>query len=81
VSEETLLAFADHGKLGDMLEQDSICAEKVIADVSGEGVDVNAMAESLQRQGAKAFEADWAALLDSIETKAARLRTARPNRR
>ncbi len=80
VPEETLLAFADHGKLDDMLEPDSVSAQKVIAEIAGEGVDVDALAESLQREGAKAFEADWAALLDSIETKTARLRTARLDR-
>jgi len=70
VPEATLLAFADHGELGDMMEPDYASAEKVIAQIAGEGIDVDALAESLQRQGAKAFEEDWAALLDSLATKA-----------
>jgi transaldolase len=72
--EATLLAFADHGELGDMMESDYASAEGVIASIAGQGIDVDALSESLQRQGAKAFEADWAALLDSLATKATRLR-------
>jgi transaldolase len=73
VPEATLLAFAAHGELGDMLEPDYGAAEAVIAAVAARGVDVDSLAESLQRQGAKAFEADWAALLEAIGTKATQL--------
>ncbi|MHB8680868.1 MAG: transaldolase family protein [Acidimicrobiales bacterium] len=69
VPEATLLAFADHGELGDMMEPDYSSAEKVIAQIADNGIDVDALSESLQRQGAKAFEADWATLLDSLATK------------
>jgi transaldolase len=71
--EETLLAVADHGKLDDILEPDSSSAENVIAEIAAQGIDVDALAGALRRQGAKAFEADWAALLGAIETKTARL--------
>jgi transaldolase len=73
VPEATLLAFADHGVLEDPLEPDSSSAKKVIAEIAAEGIDPDALAESLQRQGAEAFEADWTSLLDSIQTKAAPL--------
>ena len=74
--EKTLLAFAEHGVVGDLLEADYARAEEVVAAVAGQDVDVDALAESLQRQGARAFGADWASLLDAIATKSKRLSSA-----
>jgi transaldolase len=75
VPEKTLRAFADHGEFAELLQPDYGAAEKHIAVVAGQGVDVDALAESLtfQRQGAHAFEADWATLLEAIAAKAAHL--------
>jgi hypothetical protein len=41
--------------------------------VSAEGIDVDALAASLQRQGAAAFQAGSAALLAAVDTKPTRL--------
>ena len=71
VPEKTLLAFVDHGTLDDMLEPDYAAAERAVAAVAAEGLDVDALGESLQRQGAKAFGADRAALLEAIAAKVA----------
>ncbi|MDA8357850.1 MAG: transaldolase [Actinomycetota bacterium] len=71
VPEQTLLAFADHGNFDALLEADYAQAEAQVAAVAAEGVDVDALAESLQRQGAKAFSADWAALVEVIGAKVA----------
>jgi transaldolase len=71
VPEKTLLAFADHGSFDALLEADEEVAEALVAAVVAEGVDVDALAESLQRQGAKAFSADWAALVEAIGVKVA----------
>ena len=73
VPEKTLLAFADHGTLDERLDPDYAAAEQTISAVADAGVDVDALAERLQRQGAGAFSADWAALLTAIEEKAQRL--------
>jgi transaldolase len=73
VPEKTLLAFADHGTLDERLEPDYAAAEQTISAVADAGVDVDALAERLQRQGAGAFSADWAALLTAIEEKAQKL--------
>ena len=70
VPEKTLTAFADHGRVGEALEPDYAMGAHVIAAVASEGVDVDALAESLQRKGAGAFSADWAALLDAVAAKA-----------
>jgi transaldolase len=74
VPEKTLLAFADHGTLDERLEPDYAAAEQTISAVADAGVDVDALAERLQRLGAGAFSADWAALLTAIEEKAQKLK-------
>lgn len=74
VPEKTLLAFADHGTLDDLLEPDYAVAEHMIAAIAAVGVDVDALGESLQRQGAKSFSADWAALLEAITARIARIK-------
>jgi transaldolase len=73
VPEKTLLAFADHGSLDDRLEPDYAAAERAIAAAADAGIDADALAEHLQRHGAGAFTADWAALLTAIKEKAAKL--------
>jgi transaldolase len=70
VPEKTLLAFADHGSLDQRLEPDYAAAERTIATIADAGIDADILAERLQRQGAGAFEADWAALLSAIQEKA-----------
>jgi transaldolase len=70
VPEKALLAFADHGSLDQRLEPDYAAAERTISAVADAGIDADALAEHLQRQGAGAFSADWAALLDAIREKA-----------
>jgi hypothetical protein len=52
---------------------DYTTAENCIAEVTSHGIDVDALGESLQRQRARAFEADWATLLEAISTKATQL--------
>ena len=68
VPEKTLLAFADHGSLDDRLGQPHYAAaERAIATTADAGIDADVLAEHLQRQGAGAFTADWAALLTAIK--------------
>ena len=73
VPEKTLLAFADHGDLDERLEPDFAAAERTLASVADAGIDVDALAEQLQRQGAGAFGADWTALLGAIADKVGKL--------
>jgi len=74
VPEKTLIAFADHGAPDERLEPDYAAAERTVSAVAGAGIDVDALAERLQRQGAGAFSADWASLLTAIEEKAQKLK-------
>jgi transaldolase len=69
--EKTLLAFADHGKLGKPLPTDGGYAETVIQEFRREGVDDEALALRLQREGVDAFASSWHALLTRIREKCA----------
>ena len=67
--EETLLAFADHGKVNDVLPVDGGDAEEILARFAKVGVDNAALAAQLQREGAQSFDKSWNELMDSIASK------------
>ena len=67
--EETLRAFADHGKFTVVLSADGGDCDAVLAAHAKAGVDVAALASKLQADGAKAFVASWQDLLKSIGAK------------
>jgi transaldolase len=67
--DETLLAFADHGTVGSIIEPDGGDSEKVLAGYPPAGVDVKALGRQLQAEGAKAFVQSWQDLLKSIDGK------------
>lgn len=69
--EKTLLAFADHGKVEAPLPADGGYAEAVIEEFRREGVDDEALAARLQREGVDAFAKSWHALLSRIREKCA----------
>ena len=72
--EPTLLAFAEHGKVGDLLPADGGEAEAVLARFTAEGLDLVAVARGLQREGADAFVASWKDLMERLAAKAEALR-------
>ena len=69
--EKTLLAFADHGRVERALPHDGGYAEVVIEEFRREGVDDDALAARLQREGVDAFATSWHALLTRIREKCA----------
>jgi len=73
IPEKTLVAFADHGRVGGMLPSDGGDAEVVLAEFGRAGVDVTALAAQLQRQGAASFDKSWKELLDRLAAKRATL--------
>jgi transaldolase len=75
--EKTLLAFADHGDVGEMLSAEGADAEQTIAAAAQAGIDVNALALQLQQEGAEAFESSWHGLLECIARKTDALVAAR----
>jgi transaldolase len=69
IPEKTLLAFADHGKLGATLPADGGDAEVVLDEFKREGVDDEALAARLQREGVQAFAKSWSGLMARIREK------------
>ena len=67
--EETLRAFADHGKLAAVLSPYGGDCDAVLDAHAKAGVDVEALARKLQSDGAKAFVASWQDLLKAIGAK------------
>lgn len=74
--EETLLAFADHGSVGGVMPVDGGDAEATLAAFAKAGVDIDALAAQLQKEGADAFVASWTELLACIGGKSDSLRKA-----
>ena len=74
--DKTLLAFADHGKVGATMPIDGGDAEAVLDEFRRAGVDIAALAQRLQREGADAFAKSWRELLKRIDEKSAQLATA-----
>jgi transaldolase len=74
--EDTLKAFADHGEVGEVLRDDGGECEKVLAAFAKVGVDIGALADRLQKEGAASFVKSWNDLLACIESKSAAMRKA-----
>ncbi|HEX2275015.1 MAG TPA: bifunctional transaldolase/phosoglucose isomerase [Acidimicrobiales bacterium] len=75
VPEPTLLAFADHGEVGPLLDGDRAAAEGALASVSAAGIDLEALAADLQEKGVAGFAESFDRLLLKLESKAAVLRS------
>jgi transaldolase len=65
--DKTLLAFFEHGEVGEDMPADGGDCDAVLARFSAAGVDVNALAQRLQDEGAAAFEESWRDLLRHID--------------
>ncbi len=74
--EKTLTAFADHGEIDSPLPVDGGDAERVLAEFKKAGIDIDALAEQLQREGAASFSKSWDDLLACINEKSNALKKA-----
>jgi transaldolase len=69
--DETLLALVDHGKVNIGLPDDGGDSEAVIAQFVQAGIDIDALAERLQQEGAQSFTKSWRDLIGCIAAKRA----------
>lgn len=69
IPEKTLKAFDDHGRVDRSMLVDGYDSESEIERFRQAGVDVDALAERLQKEGADAFSASWHKLMQEIEAK------------
>jgi transaldolase len=67
--DKTLMAFADHGTIEGVMAADGGDADKTIAKITQAGVDVAALAQQLQKEGAESFVKSWQQLLKRIVDK------------
>jgi transaldolase len=69
--DKTLLAFAERGDLKGVMKTDGGDSEKLLGEFSHAGVDLNALAAQLQKEGGASFEKSWHDLIDRIASKRA----------
>jgi transaldolase len=74
--EGTLKALADHGEIGEIMSADGDDCEAVLDQFAKAGIDVDALANQLQNQGAKSFVNSWNELMGVITSKSATLAKA-----
>jgi transaldolase len=73
VPEPTLQAFYDHGHVGTPMPTDGDDADETLAAHAAAGIDVEALAATLQSDGAKSFVESWNDLLSLIDAQSAAL--------
>ena len=76
--EKTIKAFADHGQLQGALAADGGDCEATLAQYAKAGIDTDALAVQLQRDGAQAFVKSWNDLMQRIADKARTIEHANP---
>lgn len=75
--EGTLKAMADHGKANDVLKRDGGDGARTLDEFAKAGIDLKALAEKLQVDGAESFVKSWRDLLGTIESKSKALQTSK----
>ncbi len=69
IPEETLCTFVDHGRVTGTMPTDGGDAEEVLGQFTQAGVDVAALGDQLQREGARSFDQSWNKLMRSLASK------------
>jgi len=72
--DSTIEAFADHGTLARTIDADVTTAEVVWASLAAVGVDMDDVAEQLEREGVSSFQKSFTELIDVLDAKGAELR-------
>src|ERR1035438_6562200 len=72
--EGTLKAFADHGEVGAVMRPDGGDCEQVLQQFAKAGIDIDALGQQLQTEGAQSFVKSWNELMGVIESKSAVLK-------
>jgi len=74
--EGTLKALADHGDVGQTMPTDGGDSEQELSRFAAAGIDVHALSNRLQDEGAKSFVSSWNDLMGVISSKSAVLKRA-----
>lgn len=69
IPEKTLRAFAEHGQITGVMADNGGESELVLTRIKRAGIDIDALATQLQRDGAQLFVSSWNELLTRIADK------------
>ena len=67
IPEQTIHAFADHGKVGAPIARDGVAAAAELGRFTKAGIDLDALAGQLQQEGKQAFDKSWHELLEALD--------------
>jgi transaldolase len=67
--EPTLVAFADHGTVGEPIPPDGGDASEALAEFTDAGIDLGELAARLQQEGKESFNKSWNDMIGSLESK------------
>jgi transaldolase len=67
--EKTLRAFVDHGRVRDVMATDGVAAQATLQSFADAGIDLDALAQRLQHDGAQSFAKSWQQLMQRIAEK------------
>ena len=67
--DSTLEAFYDHGQIGDPMPADGGQSDELLSKFAAANIDVKALADELQAEGAKSFVDAWNDLMRRIEAR------------
>lgn len=73
MSESTLKAFADRGEIGALMPADGGDCEAVLVRFAQAGIDIDALADELQREEVASLVKSWIELMTGIASKSAAL--------
>jgi transaldolase len=74
--DKTLRAFADHGVVRGAMPRDGGDADATLSEFARAGIDCDALAQQLQRDGVQSFAKSWHALMQRIAAKSRQLTEA-----
>ena len=77
--EKTLKAFAKDGRVGAKMALDGGDAEQTLAELRRQGVDIDALALKLQKDGGDAFVKSWSSLIGGLGEKVTKLTAISPS--
>ena len=77
--EKTLKAFAKDGRVGEAMPVDGGYAEQRLDEIRRQGVDIDALALKLQKEGGDSFVKSWNSLMGGLAEKVTRLTAISPS--
>jgi transaldolase len=77
--DKTLQAYAESGKTAAPLPEDGGDADATLAEFGRQGVDLDALAAKLQKEGGDSFVKSWRALIGGLQEKVAALTATSPS--